>query len=156
MEQTRWLNESEQHAWHSLQFMQTRLTAELARELSGDSKLSYPDYIVLVALTGQVDGRLRIFEVANQIGWEKSRLSHHVGRMSHRGLVTREQCDSDRRGAFVVVTSRGREEIAAAAPGHIAAVRRLFIDTLTPEQLHVITTVAEMILAKLATSDSQV
>lgn len=136
--------------------MQTRLTAELARELSGDSKLSYPDYIVLVALTGQVDGRLRIFEVANQIGWEKSRLSHHVGRMSHRGLVTREQCDSDRRGAFVVVTSRGREEIAAAAPGHIAAVRRLFIDTLTPEQLHVITTVAEMILAKLATSDSQV
>src|SRR5665811_4538 len=119
MAKTAWLNEAEEQAWRSLQFMQMRLTAELARQLAESSSLSYPDYIVLVALTAQPDGRSRIFEVANEIGWEKSRLSHHIGRMVERGLVTREKCDSDRRGAFVVITKQGRRELEAAAPGHV-------------------------------------
>ena len=68
---------------------------------------------------------MRLFELAEVLGWEKSRLSHHVGRMADRGLVKNERCDSDRRGAFVVVTDRGRQEIEAAAPGHVTAVRRL-------------------------------
>ena len=55
--------------------------------------------------------------------------------MADRGLVAKEQCDSDRRGAYVVVTTHGRSEIEAAAPGHVAAVRRLFVDRLTPDQL---------------------
>jgi len=152
MESTKWLDGPEDRAWRSLQFMQMRLTAELARQLAEHSSLSYPDYIVLVALTAQPDGRCRIFEVANEIGWEKSRLSHHIGRMSERGLVTREQCDSDRRGAFVVITKLGRKELAAAAPGHVAAVRRLFIDGLSADQLNVIAEVAETTLDRLPNS----
>ncbi len=150
MESRTWLDGPEDRAWRSLQFMQMRLTAELARQLSEHSSLSYPDYIVLVALTAQPDGRSRIFEVANEIGWEKSRLSHHIGRMSERGLVTREKCDSDRRGAFVVITKLGRKELEAAAPEHVAAVRRLFIDGLSAEQLNVIAEVAEATLDRLA------
>ena len=129
--------------------MQMRLTAELARQLSEQSSLSYPDYIVLVALEVQPEGRGRIFEVANEIGWEKSRLSHHIGRMSERGLVRREKCDSDRRGAFVVITPAGRRELRAAAPGHVETVRRLFIDGLSAEQLRVFAEVSEQTLARL-------
>ena len=83
------------------------------------------------------------------LGWEKSRLSHHVARMADRGLVKKEKCDSDRRGAFVVVTERGRKEIEAAAPGHVATVRRLFVDRLTPDQLDAIAEAAEIVLAAL-------
>ena len=147
MEDVQWLNEHEERAWRALQFMQMRLEGELARQLASDSGLSYPDYVVLVALTDRPDGRMRLFELAEVLGWEKSRLSHHVARMAGRGLVKKEKCDADRRGAFVVVTKRGRKEIDAAAPGHVAAVRRLFVDQLTPEQLAAVGTAAEAVLA---------
>jgi DNA-binding MarR family transcriptional regulator len=149
MADIRWLDEQEERAWRALQFMQMRLEGELARQLAADSGLSYPDYVVLVALTDRPDGRMRLFELAGVLGWEKSRLSHHVARMAGRGLVKKEKCDADRRGAFVVVTTRGRKEIEAAAPGHVAAVRRLFVDRLTRAQLAAVAEVAEGVLAAL-------
>lgn len=144
---TRWLSEHEERTWRALQFMQMRLEAELARQLAAESGLSYPDYLVLVALTDRPDGRLRLFELASVLGWEKSRASHHVSRMVERALVEKEKCDDDRRGFYVVVTARGRRAIEAAAPGHVAAVRRLFVDRLTPEQLDAIGAAAEIVLA---------
>lgn len=149
MDDVRWLNERELRAWRSLQLMQMRLDGELARQLAADSGLSYPDYVVLVALTDRPDGRMRLFELADVLGWEKSRLSHQVTRMSGRGLVAKEKCDADRRGAYVVVTAAGRSEIEAAAPGHVDAVRRLFVDRLTPDQLDAIGDAAEAVLAAL-------
>lgn len=147
----RWLDEREARAWRALQHMQLRVDGELARRLATESGLSYQDYRVLVALTDRPDGRMRLFEVAEILGWEKSRLSHHVNRMVTRGLVAKERCDSDRRGAFVVVTERGRSEIEAAAPGHVAAVRELFVDRLTPGQLDAVADVADTVLASFGT-----
>ncbi|WP_116995802.1 MarR family winged helix-turn-helix transcriptional regulator [Desertimonas flava] len=149
MERVEWLTEREERAWRALQFMQMRLDGELARQLATDSALSYPDYRVLVALTDRPDGRLRLFELAAVLGWEKSRASHHVARMTSRGLVDKEPCDDDRRGAFVVITERGRRELADAAPGHVATVRRLFVDLLSDDQLDSIADVAESVLANL-------
>ncbi len=149
MESVRWLDEREARAWRSLQSMQMRLEGELARQLAVGSGLSYPDYVVLVALTDRADGRMRLFELGDVLGWEKSRLSHHVRRMTERGLVDKQQCDSDRRGAFVVITDAGRQAIEAAAPGHVAAVRGLFVDRLTPSQLEALSEVAEAVLAGL-------
>jgi DNA-binding MarR family transcriptional regulator len=150
MDQVRWLDERELRAWRSLQFMQMRLERELARQLADDSALSYADYLVLVALTDRADGRMRLFELADELGWEKSRVSHQVARMAGRGLVSKERCDSDRRGAFVVVTPVGRREIEAAAPGHAAAVRRLFLDRLTPAQLDAVGDAADIVLTGLS------
>ena len=147
MADVRWLNERELRAWRSLQMMQMRLEGELARQLATESGLSYPDYLVLVALTDRPDGRMRLFELAAVLGWEKSRLSHQVARMADRGLVAKEKCESDRRGAYVVVTTGGRKDIQAAAPGHVAAVRRLFVDRLTSRQLDAIADAAETVLA---------
>lgn len=129
--------------------MQMRLEGALARQLAADSNLSYPDYLVLVTLTDQRDGRMRLFELAAALGWEKSRVSHQVARMAARNLVAKKKCDSDGRGAFVVVSAHGRREIDAAAPGHVDAVRRLFIDQISTEQLNAITDVAEVVLATL-------
>jgi DNA-binding MarR family transcriptional regulator len=145
----RWLGETEERAWRALQFMQMRLEGELARQLATDAGLSYPDYVVLVALTDRPDGRLRLFELGATLGWEKSRLSHHVTRMAERGLVEKEKCDDDRRGSFVAITEQGRKELEAAAPGHVSAVRRLFLDRLTRRELEVIAGAAEKVLAGL-------
>lgn len=145
----RWLDDREQRAWSSLQLLHLRLDAALARQLLRDSGMSLQDYVVLVALTAAPDGRMRAFELGRMLGWEKSRLSHHLTRMSRRGLVDRELCEVDRRGAWVVVTKKGRKAIEAAAPGHVAEVRRLFIDLLTPRELDTIAAVAERVLAVL-------
>ncbi len=97
---------------------------------------------------------MRLFELAEGLGWEKSRASHHVGRMLERGLVKRQKCTDDRRGSYVAVTAKGRREIEAAAPGHVAAVRRLFVDRLTPEQLDAIAEAAETVLAGFGEIDA--
>jgi DNA-binding MarR family transcriptional regulator len=154
MAKVRWLSTAEERAWRSLQRLQTELTAALARQLAEESGLSYPDYEVLVALTDQSEGRLRIFELGQLLSWEKSRLSHHLSRMSDRGLVRREECPTDRRGAFIVITAAGRRAIEAAAPGHVAAVRRLFVDRLTPSQLADIAEAAETVLDALHDGES--
>ena len=103
----------------------------------------------MVALTEQPDGRMRLFELAEVLGWEKSRVSNQVARMSNRGLVVKEKCNSDRRGAFVVITAAGRRKIEAAAPGHAATVRQLFVDRLTTAQLDAIDDIAHVVLAAL-------
>jgi DNA-binding MarR family transcriptional regulator len=130
--------------------MQMRLTAVLTRDLLAHSGLSYQDYAVLVALTDQPDGQMRLSHLGNELGWEKSRISHQVSRMVERGLVEKRKCGSDRRGAFVVVTPTGRHEISAAAPSHLEAVRRLFVDRLTASQLASVAEVAEVVLAAVA------
>jgi len=147
VEHVQWLNDAEERSWRALQFMQMRLEAELARQLAAESGLSYPDYLVLVTLTDHPDGRLRLFELGATLGWEKSRLSHHVTRMADRGLVKKERCDADRRGAFVAVTKKGRKEIEAAAPSHLRSVRQLFVDRLTTDELDVIAIAAKKVLA---------
>jgi DNA-binding MarR family transcriptional regulator len=155
MEDARWLDAREARAWRGLQMMQMRLDGELARQLALESGLSYQDYTVLVALTDRPEGRMRAFELGAVLGWEKSRLSHHVQRMAERGLVRKEKCASDRRGSFVSVTAAGRKEIEAAAPGHVASVRQLFIDRLTGDQLDAIADAAEAVLAAFDESAPQ-
>ena len=149
----RWLAKPEEAAWRGLLRMHAQLTAELARRLAAESSLSYQDYEVLVALTDQPNSRLRGFELGEALGWEKSRVSHHLARMSERGLVKKVPCTTDRRGSFVAATARGRREIGSAALGHVAAVRKLFVDQLTPAQLNAIAQASTDILEAL-TSDT--
>jgi DNA-binding MarR family transcriptional regulator len=149
MAQSRWLDEREDAAWRGLLGMHARLTAELARRLAAESSLSYPDYEVLVALTDQPEAQLRVFELAEQLGWEKSRLSHHITRMADRGLVRKVPCKDDRRGSFIAATARGRREIEAVAPGHVAAVRELFIARLSGAQLDALARIAGRVVDPL-------
>ena len=148
----RWLDDDEREAWRNLQLMHLQLTGLLGRELSADG-LSYPDYLVLAGLSDAPDGRARPSELGVTLGWEKSRLSHHVRRMEQRGLVERVACPTDHRGSFVAFTDAGRRAIEAAAPGHVEVVRRHFIDLLTPEQLATLDEIARTVLDHLPGDD---
>jgi DNA-binding MarR family transcriptional regulator len=129
-----WLNTDEQRVWRTYVRMSSLLPAQLNRQLQQDSGLTLPEYEVLVQLSEAPEGRLRPFQICEALTWEQSRLSHQLTRMQHRGLVAREECEADGRGAFVVLTPAGAEAIAAAAPGHVAAVRSLIFDRLTDAQ----------------------
>ncbi|HMD95174.1 MAG TPA: MarR family transcriptional regulator [Trebonia sp.] len=129
-----WLNTDEQRVWRTYVRMSSLLPAQLNRQLQQDSGLTLPEYEVLVQLSEAPEGRLRPFQICEALTWEQSRLSHQLTRMQHRGLIAREECKADGRGAFVVLTPAGAEAIAAAAPGHVAAVRALIFDRLTDAQ----------------------
>ncbi|MDP9865387.1 MULTISPECIES: MarR family winged helix-turn-helix transcriptional regulator [Streptosporangium] len=149
MNSPRWLDDDEQRAWRAYIRLQGRLTARLNRQLQADSGLSLADYEVLVQLTDVPDGRLRPFELQREIQWEQSRLSHHLSRMQRRGLIDREECPDDGRGAFIVVTDAGRHAITAAAPGHVETVQRLFFEGLTRDQIAALERLSTQVLARL-------
>jgi DNA-binding MarR family transcriptional regulator len=150
---TRWLSEPEQLAWRGLLQMTTRLEAQLNRELQETSGLSLADYDVLVPLSEVPQGRLRVYELASDLGWERSRLSHHLTRMQRRGLIAREDCDADRRGAFVVLTDAGRSAIDQAAPAHVETVRRLVFQGLSGDQVRSLRAFTESVQRRLDTAE---
>jgi DNA-binding MarR family transcriptional regulator len=129
-----WLTAEQQRAWLAYIRLQLRLTYELNRQLQTDTDLSLPDYDVLTALGNAPHDRMALSALAAQIGWERSRLSHHLQRMSTRGLVVRTPSRTDRRVTDAVLTSAGREALVGAAPGHVELIRRLFFAGL-PEHL---------------------
>ncbi|WP_381798855.1 MarR family winged helix-turn-helix transcriptional regulator [Streptomyces niveus] len=143
------LTPAEQHAWSNFVRLQSKLIGRLSHDLQTECNLSTADYAVLVNLTEVPGGRLRFLDLAKQVEWEKSRMSHHVARMTKRGLVTREPCPEDGRGAFVVATPAGRAAIAAAAPRHARAVRRLFIAPFTPQELNTFGELSKRLLEQL-------
>lgn len=130
-----WLDDEQQSVWRAWLDVTARLPVALHRDLRASSDLSLPDFDVLVRLTEHPDGRLRSSGLADALQWERSRLSHHVGRMVGRGLVSREECADDGRGAWVVVTDAGRTAVERVAPTHVATVRHLLLDALTPTQV---------------------
>jgi len=144
-----WLTADEQRAWRAYLRAGTLLTARLNRELQADSGLSLAEYEVLVQLSEAPEGKLRPFQLGQALDWEQSRLSHLLTRMARRGFVARQDCPGDRRGAEVVLTGPGRAAIEAAAPGHVAAVRRLVFDQLDSAEATAFGQAFEAILAAL-------
>ncbi|MEU7175730.1 MULTISPECIES: MarR family winged helix-turn-helix transcriptional regulator [Micromonospora] len=149
MDEPRWLDEQENRAWRGYRRMRRLLDLELARELMQDAGLSEPDYDVLSDLSETPEQRLRLSELADRMLWSRSRLSHHISRMQQRGLVSREECATDGRGSVVVLTPAGRRAVEAAAPGHVAAVRRHLIDRLTPAEVAALGTLSQRVIDHL-------
>ena len=145
----RWLSAEEEHVWRRWLLLNRRLSATLQRELHEDSGLSSSDFEVLVNLTDSPHGRVRVTELATQLLWERSRVSHHVTRMERRGLVQRVECEEDRRGAWVVITPVGRAAIEGAAPGHVEAVRRLVFDALTHSEVDQFGATVDKLLSRI-------
>ncbi|MGN7798971.1 MarR family winged helix-turn-helix transcriptional regulator [Leifsonia sp. 22587] len=128
------LTDHELVVWRSL----LDTTGDLRRLLSAELQkveLSPGDYAVLLALTEAQGRTLRSSELADAIDWERSRVSHHLGRMEKRGLIRRTECPGDNRGALVVLTEGGLDAIRRASGPHLRAVKRLFADALSPDQL---------------------
>jgi len=112
-------------------------TADLRRVLGArlqETGLSPADYQVLLALSEAEGKRLRSSPLAAEIDWERSRLSHHLGRMERRGLIRRDDCATDNRGAEVVLTEEGASIFRRASAPHLRDIKKFFADALSDEQ----------------------
>ncbi|MDX3225420.1 MarR family winged helix-turn-helix transcriptional regulator [Streptomyces sp. ME19-01-6] len=131
---TRWLSDEEQRAWRIHLDVSRLLTYQLERDLQPFG-LTMNDYEILVNLSESEGRRMRMSDLAAATLQSKSRLSHQITRMENAGLVRRENCESDRRGLYAVLTEDGWETMRKVAPHHVESVRKHFIDLLSPEAL---------------------
>ncbi|CAM3174747.1 MarR family winged helix-turn-helix transcriptional regulator [Stackebrandtia soli] len=145
----RWLDDDEMRAWLGYRRMRQLLDARIDKDLADEARLSGRDYDVMSQLGDDPDSRVRVGDLSAALRWSRSRLSHHLTRMETRGLVRREDDPEDGRGAWIALTDAGRASLVAAAPGHVASVRRHLIDLLTPEQVRVLGDIAEVVLPPL-------
>jgi DNA-binding MarR family transcriptional regulator len=146
----RWLTAPQERAWRRYRRMRTLLDLQIARDLHRDSGLSEADYDVLSTLSENPEGCWRARDLAAQLLWSTSRLAHHVGRMEHRGLVARQPCADDARGALISLTEPGKARLRNAAPPHVASVRRHMIDLLTAEEVAALDSIAGKVITHLS------
>jgi DNA-binding MarR family transcriptional regulator len=131
----RWLDAHEQSVWRDYLDVMRRLMERLNRQLLDDSGMSLAEYEVLVQLSEAPQRRLRMSELADLVVNSRSRLTHTVNRLEERGFVAREECVDDRRGILCVLRDEGFDALAAAAPGHVEAVRSIVFDPLEADDV---------------------
>ncbi|NJQ07451.1 MarR family winged helix-turn-helix transcriptional regulator [Streptomyces lonarensis] len=130
----RWLTDDEQRVWRTHLDVSKLLMYQLERDIQPYG-LTMNDYEILVNLSEAPEQRMRMSDLATATLQSKSRLSHQITRMERAGHVRRENCDSDRRGLFAVLTEAGWQTMREVAPHHVESVREHFIDRLSPEEL---------------------
>ncbi len=155
MTETRWLDPDEQRTWRSYMEATRLLFDALDRQLQADAGLSLADYEILVRLSENKSHRMRMSDLAAATLYSRSRLSHAVSRLENAGWVRREECPDDKRGLFAVLTDSGYDKLAAAAPGHVTAVRRLLVDRLSGRQMHELGDISAAIREELDASPAR-
>ena len=142
-DRTRWLDDEEQRAWRSFLRAASAIDEALDRQLQRDAGMPHAYYQVLAMLSEAPERTLRMSQLAELTTSSASRLSHAVSRLEEKGWVRRERHPTDRRGALAVLTDDGWTALQAAAPGHVAAVRRVLFDRLGPGQVTQLRAISE-------------
>jgi DNA-binding MarR family transcriptional regulator len=130
-----WLTDEQQAAWRPFAAMLFRVPAILDAQLQKDSGVNHFEYMVMVSLSEAPGRTLRMSELATMASGSLSRLSHVVARLEAKGWVRRESCPGDGRFINAVLTEAGWQKLVETAPGHVAAVQKLLIEVLSPEEL---------------------
>jgi DNA-binding MarR family transcriptional regulator len=144
-EEPRWLTAEEQRVWRAYLQASTLLEDHLDRQLQRDAGMPHIYYGLLVVLAEAPGRRLRMTELARMAKITRSRLSHAIARLEKSDWVRREDCPSDKRGQFAVLTDQGFEVLARNAPGHVAAVRQAVFERLSPEQQKALGDIMEIV-----------
>ena len=150
---TEWLTNAEVESWLSVVRLMTWLPWSIDQQLRRDSNLGIVEYQVLAMLSKNADWTMRMSALATVTNASMSRLSHLFTRLEARGLVRREADPSDGRFTNAIMTEEGFKTLADAAPAHVAHVRSLVIDALSPEQLRRFGLSADRIMARIDTSE---
>jgi DNA-binding MarR family transcriptional regulator len=146
---TRWLTPEERLAWIAFNGVLIKLPFALDAELRRTGHIAHFDYLVLSVISETPRRTIPMSELAVLTNASLSRLSHVVTRLEERGWVVRTDCPTDRRATNAVLTDEGMAVVAAAAPGHVATVRDLVVDALTPAQIRQLTSICQAILARV-------
>lgn len=132
---TEWLDNDEMALWLGMLTVHADLMAELEDDLLADHGITAGEYGVLVNLSAADDDRLRMCDLAAQLHLSPSGLTRRLDGLVRAGLVAREPAADDRRVILAVLNPAGRALLEAAAPDHVAGVRRAFLDHLSSPQI---------------------
>jgi len=131
----KWLTATELASWLSVVRLMTWLPWSIDQQLQRDSNLRMVEYQVLAMLSESPERTMRMSSLAEVTNASLSRLSHLVERLETRGFVRRAPDPADGRFTNAILTEKGFRALVEAAPGHLAHVRSLVVDVLSPEQL---------------------
>ena len=148
----RWLTAAELDSWLAVVRLISWLPWSIDQQLRRDSNLLMVEYQVLAILSEAPEQTMRMSSLAGRTNASLSRLSHLITRLERRGLVRREPDPADGRFTNAILTDEGFRALAAAAPVHVAHVRSLVIDALSPEQLRRMGLAADRIMSRIDTS----
>lgn len=154
-EQPRWLDDDERAAWLATVALMSSLPGALDAHMQRSAGLTFFEYMVLAMLSEQPDRTLRMSDLAQAAASSLPRLSHVVGRLERRGYVTRSRIPGPGRRTNTTLTETGWATVEATAPGHVAAVRHLFIDALSRDELAALRRIGAHVAAAVESEGGQ-
>ena len=140
------LSPRELRAWRGMLRVHATLTKSLDAELEARHGLPLTSYEVLLFLHHATEEKMRMCDLASSVLLSRSGLTRLVDRMERDGLLVRESCAADARGAFARLTPKGRDLLAAARETHLAGVRAMFLGRLSEEEQELLGTLWERLL----------
>ena len=121
--------------WRSYFESSVLLQQALDDRFRAASDLTLAEYNLLLLLGEAPDGRLRMGDLAHAMVFSSSRLSYQIGVLERRGLVCRERDARDARVIHACLTDAGREAFDNSSRSHLMAVRELFLDDLSTDEV---------------------
>ena len=140
------LDPDQQQAWRHYLLGSMMLNRLIDRELKEHHDLTTDDYAILVTLAEATDCRLRFGELAAQTRFPKAHITYRFQRLAQRGLLEREDCETDARGAYAVLTERGLEMVAIARPTLDTSVSTHLFEHLSTAQARTLGELMERVL----------
>lgn len=140
---TQWLTSAEKEAWTGLVSLVLLLPGRLEAPLQRAAGLTLFEYLTLSHVSETTERQLRMSELAYLANGSLSRLSNVVKRFEQRGWVFRFPDPEDGRYTIVALTDAGYEKVVAAAPAHLASVRRFVLDPLNATDERALARIAE-------------
>ncbi len=139
-------------AWRAFITAHARLIDRIDRELLAADRLPLNWYDVLVELVEAPENRLRMHELAQRVVLSRSGLTRLVDKLEETGLLRREIDSSDRRGAFAVLTPKGREALRRSWPVYANGILTHFGHHLSNEEAKILADVFTRLLAEMQRS----
>jgi DNA-binding MarR family transcriptional regulator len=140
---TKPLSPQELRVWHAFKLMGEDVMERVGRDINEATGLSGADFGVLSRLADLGHGKMRQQSLAESLGWDKSRLSHHLTRMQQIQLVERQE--GEQRSVWIVLTRQGQSKLDAARPVHAESIRRNLLSRLTQQQTDTIVRVSNLL-----------
>ncbi len=141
-----WLTDSQQEIWRDWLIGGNQIKDFLDADLRPYG-LRLGEYEILVHLSEAPGREMRMSELAGSVHQSRSRMTHAVTRMESNGLLERTSASTDRRGVIARLTERGFKLLETAAPSHVAAVRKVFVDAIDPEDFQAVGRAMKTVLA---------
>jgi DNA-binding MarR family transcriptional regulator len=108
-------------------------------QLQGDHALTVSDYEALLLLARAEGARMRRVDLAEGLQLTASGVTRLLVGLERNGFVERATCAADRRVTYAALTAAGRRKLEEAACSHVAAIRALFEERYTSEELSTLT-----------------